>query len=109
MLGISQTELARKLGLTYQQIQKYEAGAHRISASRLFECAVALEAPFGWFAEGAKSARGHISPTRAPRTLGLNRAMKEIADPSCRSAMTNLARVLGQVGRATQKAADAAD
>ncbi len=49
ILGISQTKLAEALGLTFQQIQKYERGANRVAASRLFEIARALDVPIGFF------------------------------------------------------------
>ena len=45
MLGISQERLAEALGLTFQQVQKYERGANRISASKLYEIARFLSAP----------------------------------------------------------------
>jgi transcriptional regulator with XRE-family HTH domain len=51
---ISQTELAVALGITFQQIQKYEEGSNRISAARLFEIAHVLGAPITLFFEGAK-------------------------------------------------------
>jgi len=44
-----QEELARKLGLTFQQVQKYESGANRVSASRLWEIAAILAMPVGYF------------------------------------------------------------
>ena len=45
LLGISQEKLAEELGLTFQQIQKYERGANRVSASKLYEIARALSTP----------------------------------------------------------------
>ena len=51
-LNISQTELANGLGLTFQQVQKYERGLNRISASKLFEISRALKAPIAFFFEG---------------------------------------------------------
>lgn len=51
-LGLSQDRLADALGLTFQQVQKYERGANRISASKLFETAAFLKAPILWFFEG---------------------------------------------------------
>jgi transcriptional regulator with XRE-family HTH domain len=51
-LKISQERLADALGLTFQQVQKYERGANRISASKLYEIARALQVPIGWFFEG---------------------------------------------------------
>lgn len=55
-LGLSQERLANSLGLTFQQIQKYERGVNRISASKLFELAVLLDVPVGFFFEGAEDA-----------------------------------------------------
>jgi transcriptional regulator with XRE-family HTH domain len=49
LLGLSQDELARRLGLTSQLIQKYEAGETRISASRLYDIAGQLAVPITWF------------------------------------------------------------
>ena len=51
-LKISQEKLAETLGLTFQQVQKYERGANRISASKLYEIARSLQAPISWFFEG---------------------------------------------------------
>lgn len=47
--GISQTDLAEALGLTFQQVQKYERGANRISASKMYEIAKTLKLPVGYF------------------------------------------------------------
>lgn len=52
LLGVSQEKLAEQLGLTFQQVQKYERGANRVSASKLYEIARALEAPVAYFFEG---------------------------------------------------------
>jgi len=52
LLGVSQERLADQLGLTFQQVQKYERGANRVSASKLYEIARALEAPVAYFFEG---------------------------------------------------------
>ncbi|HXV23051.1 MAG TPA: helix-turn-helix transcriptional regulator [Alphaproteobacteria bacterium] len=51
LLGLSQGALAHRVGLTFQQIQKYERGINRIGASRLAEFAVTLGVPPGWFFE----------------------------------------------------------
>jgi transcriptional regulator with XRE-family HTH domain len=59
MRELSQSNLADQLGLTYQQLQKYESGANRISASRLWQIAQILETPVGWFFEGLGSATPH--------------------------------------------------
>jgi len=51
-LGISQQHLAEQLGLTFQQIQKYERGRNRVSASRLYQTAGVLHVPVSYFFEG---------------------------------------------------------
>ena len=61
LLGISQERLADALGLTFQQIQKYERGANRVSASKLFETAAALEAPVSYFFEGLEGGAAEIA------------------------------------------------
>ena len=52
MLGMSQEALGEKLSLTFQQIQKYEKGTNRVSASRLYELAQALDVPVQYFFDG---------------------------------------------------------
>lgn len=49
LLGLSQEDLASKVDLTFQQIQKYESGANRISASRLYEFSIVLDYPVEFF------------------------------------------------------------
>ena len=51
-LGLTQQQIAEAVGVRFQQIQKYECGANRISAARLWLLAKALEAPVGAFFEG---------------------------------------------------------
>jgi transcriptional regulator with XRE-family HTH domain len=51
-LGLSQTDLAAALGLTFQQVQKYERGSNRVSASKLYEISKYLKAPVTYFFEG---------------------------------------------------------
>ncbi|MDB5439331.1 MAG: transcriptional regulator [Caulobacteraceae bacterium] len=52
-MGMSQDELASKLGLTFQQVQKYERGINRVSASKLHAIAAALKTPIAYFFQGA--------------------------------------------------------
>lgn len=52
VLGITQDRLAQALDLTFQQVQKYERGVNRMSASKLFEAAQVLEVPVNWFFDG---------------------------------------------------------
>ena len=52
MVGVTQQQLADKVGIKFQQIQKYETGMNRVSASRLWDIADALEVPVAFFFEG---------------------------------------------------------
>ena len=52
LVPMTQQQLAEQVGIRFQQIQKYEAGANRVSASRLWEIARALEVPVGYFFDG---------------------------------------------------------
>ncbi len=80
-LGLSQGELARRVGLTFQQIQKYERGVNRIGASRLADFAGVLGVPPGWFFEemagprraAARSARDAAT---GPHDLGGRQALE---------------------------------
>ncbi len=56
-IGMSQEKLADLLGVTFQQVQKYEKGVNRIAASRLFDISAALDVPVGRFFENIGSAR----------------------------------------------------
>ena len=52
LLGLTQQQLAESIGIRFQQIQKYECGANRVTASRLYELSVSLNVPVGYFFEG---------------------------------------------------------
>ncbi len=52
LIGMSQTELGKHVGLAYQQVQNYETGMHRVSASRLWQFSLILGRPISWFFEG---------------------------------------------------------
>jgi transcriptional regulator with XRE-family HTH domain len=56
LLGLTQQQLAESIGIRFQQIQKYECGANRVTASRLYELAVALNVPVNYFFEGLQVA-----------------------------------------------------
>jgi transcriptional regulator with XRE-family HTH domain len=57
LLGLTQQQLALVVGVRFQQIQKYECGANRISAARLWRLAEVLEVPVGYFYDGLESAQ----------------------------------------------------
>jgi len=56
-LGMSQTVLAERLGLTFQQVQKYERGTNRLSASTLWRAADAVDVPISYFYDGLRQGR----------------------------------------------------
>jgi len=56
LLGLTQQQVAVRIGVRFQQIQKYECGANRVSAARLWELAEALESPVSYFYEGLTEA-----------------------------------------------------
>ena len=57
-LGLSQTQLADSVGITFQQLQKYERGTNRVSASKLYGMAVTLQISVAWFFEGMPPLEG---------------------------------------------------
>ena len=71
-LGLSQTDLGDNLGLTFQQIQKYERGFNRISASKLWALSHLFEVPIGWFFDGlGKAGKGQKDVMTRPGALEL--------------------------------------
>ena len=64
LLGMSQEKLGEHLGLTFQQVQKYEKGANRIGASRLFDIARVLDVPIGYFFEEMSEDTALKSPSQ---------------------------------------------
>src|SRR5215475_144897 len=65
LLAISQEELARRIGLSFQQLQKYEVGENRISAARLFKLSEILAVPISWFFRPATGLRRTAYDTSA--------------------------------------------
>lgn len=105
MLGLSQQALAEKLGITFQQIQKYERGANRIGASRLHELSEILDAPVSFFFEDsdpvyappssdASDAEPEGDPLKRKETVDLADSYYQIGDERLRRCLFNLARVL---------------
>ena len=74
LLGMSQEKLGEAIGLTFQQVQKYERGANRIGASRLYDLARVLDVPVGFFFEEMTPETQQSSPAQA-------RGMQEEAEP----------------------------
>ena len=102
LLGISQEQLAEMLGLTFQQVQKYERGTNRISASRLFQLARSLDTPITWFFEeiesdrGAKPAGDETDPMSRRETLELVRVYSRIDDRKVRKKLYEMAKALAE-------------
>ena len=62
LLGLTQQQLGDSIGIRFQQVQKYESGANRMSASRLFDLAEALDVPVQYFYEGLQRRNGSAVP-----------------------------------------------
>ena len=89
LLGLTQQQLADAVGVRFQQIQKYECGANRISAARLWRLAEALEVPVGYFYDG-------LSATGEPRDSFGERA--EGGEVLARKETLDLIRAYYQLG-----------
>ncbi|MEO3384832.1 helix-turn-helix transcriptional regulator [Mesorhizobium sp. CAU 1741] len=105
MLGMSQEKLGESLGITFQQIQKYEKGTNRVGASRLQAIASILEVPVSFFFEDAPGGNPQGLAEESSTTyvvdflsstegLRLNRAFVRISDPKVRSKIIDLVRAL---------------
>jgi transcriptional regulator with XRE-family HTH domain len=103
MLGLSQTKLADALGLTFQQVQKYEKGANRIGGSRLQHISQILQVPPAFFFEGVPQARDQPHPQTdapypqyvseylaTPDGLHLTKAFMQITNAKLRRSIVNL-------------------
>jgi transcriptional regulator with XRE-family HTH domain len=80
LLGMSQEKLGEALGLTFQQIQKYERGVNRIGASRLFDLARVLDVPIGFFFDDMPDSMGGGGLTASRRSFGLADAQDGFED-----------------------------
>jgi transcriptional regulator with XRE-family HTH domain len=106
MIGMSQEKLGDALGITFQQIQKYEKGANRIGASRLQQISKVLGTPISFFFEDAPGGPESGGMAEASSTnyvvdflsssegLQLNRAFVKISDPKVRRKLIELAKAL---------------
>ncbi|MBT6609544.1 MAG: helix-turn-helix transcriptional regulator [Rhodospirillaceae bacterium] len=114
LLGLSQEKLGDEVGLTFQQIQKYERGANRIGASRLFQFSRILDVSISYFFEELpseiRSHKGQMNwglsdekqaelapnPMARRETLELFRAYYRIADPAVRARLFDLTKILAK-------------
>ena len=100
LMGLSQTELAKAVNLTFQQVQKYESGANRVSASRLYHISEALDVPVSFFFDDAPRAGGGLAEAPKPsfepdrELLELTRNYRGITDPEIRRGIYDLVKRL---------------
>lgn len=108
MMGLSQEKLGESLGVTFQQVQKYEKGANRIGASRLQQISSILRTPISFFFEGAPvrndlAAEGFSEDGIQDYTIDflstnegiqLNKAFARIKDPKVRKKIVDLVKSL---------------
>jgi len=90
MLEMSQTKLAEKLDLTFQQIQKYEKGANRIGSSRLYQIAQILEVDPNYFFDGLDPTGDSTDPVLSAKAVRRAILMDEEKDPRILKAIDNL-------------------
>ena len=113
LLGMTQTSLGEAIGLTFQQLQKYENGTNRVSASRLFDLSRVLDVPIAHFFDDMPTAVAASSPANKKRggakkppsyeldpmatreTLELVRAYYQIRDPEIRKHLFEMTKTLG--------------
>ena len=109
-MGLSQDKLAEALGLTFQQVQKYERGVNRISASKLFEAVGALSVEVPFFFDGLQPAGGGVDGVAepdapafealmlTPEDTELLTAFRSIRGKRMRKRVMELVRELAQEG-----------
>ncbi|MEA2894299.1 MAG: hypothetical protein QOI05_5092 [Bradyrhizobium sp.] len=104
MLGMSQEKLGEGLGLTFQQIQKYEKGTNRIGASRIQHIAEILQVPVSFLFEGSPSSSAHFDEAPSPtyvadflataEGLALIRAFMRVPDIKLRRAIVDMVELI---------------
>jgi transcriptional regulator with XRE-family HTH domain len=103
MVGMTQQQLAEHVGIKFQQIQKYETGMNRVSASRLWEISEALSVPVSYFFEGVRDEAAQASSSEGTPAdiLGDKEAMELVRSyyaipENQRRRLFELARVLSE-------------
>ncbi|WP_245986437.1 helix-turn-helix domain-containing protein [Azospirillum thermophilum] len=104
LVGLSQTALGERVGVTFQQIQKYERGDNGIAASRLWQLAEVLDVPVGFFFDGMPAGGRHAAADPVPdtpmpplgrrETLELVKCYYRIKDPRVRRRVFDLVKEL---------------
>lgn len=104
-LAVSQERLAESLGITFQQVQKYERGANRVSASKLWEIALALKTPVAYFYDGLGDREATSSERESSQDFLLSSegieliaAFPRILEPAIRRKIVELVRVVADEG-----------
>ena len=97
-MGVSQVE---RLGISFQQVQKYESGANRIGGSRLWDISRILQVPVGYFFEGLEEKEGaepagEPAESTSPTTLEVARAINSIRDENVRAHFVRLAKAFAR-------------
>ena len=114
LVGMSQDKLGESLDLTFQQVQKYEKGSNRISASRLYDLSRILEVPVQFFFDdlpGSATANmvGTVKPAGSVEMIDflsssegaqLVRSFSEISSPAVRRNILELVKSISQIGAA---------
>ena len=98
--GLSQEELADAIGITFQQLQKYESGQNRISASRLYDLSQVLGVDLNYFVDGMDEATQRKSPAQIHRgksTQSVERAINQHDDPHSRREMLELIKAYNDI------------
>lgn len=116
LLGMSQERLGELLGLTFQQVQKYEKGINRISAGRLFEVSVRLGCPITYFYDGltlaGETSQGFAEENQnseimkfvtSTEGLQLATAFMQIKDSKVRKNMLDLLKSMGAASKGIEK------
>ncbi|MCB1368119.1 MAG: helix-turn-helix transcriptional regulator [Rhodobacteraceae bacterium] len=103
MVGMTQQQLGEAVGIKFQQIQKYETGMNRVSASRLWDIAHAMEVPVNFFFEGLEGDSTDMAAANTPGDLLADKEAQELVrsyyaiPENQRRRLFDLARVLSDV------------
>ncbi len=91
--GLTQSELGEKIGVTYQQVQKYEHGSNRMGSSLLWQISLKLDVPISWFFEDIEDDNLPAAARPATSVLRLASALEKLTVPN-RVAFMNLVKAL---------------
>ena len=92
LLGMSQEQLGNALNITFQQVQKYERGANRVSASRLWDISQIIDVPISYFFEDMSDTTLKASPRKIGSTTSQDVVVDDVKDPMARRETLELVR-----------------